>query len=152
MSAKYEIKTLEHNMESSTRHEDAELAGYLNEGWEIVPSLSATLTVIRTFGESDEHAYSVPIRYVTLRRELPSLSELSTKALQRLNKLICKEHSADSNIGIARRQWVNEDLNESDFLTVLKRHEYAMSEKVKQALQVAIDAHKAYQASLEDDE
>lgn len=65
---KIEIKTLEHNMEISA-HEDIELAAHLNDGWEIIPSLSAVVAILKTYGDSDQFSYSVPTRFITLKRE-----------------------------------------------------------------------------------
>lgn len=66
---KIEIKTLEHNMRGGTRTEDIELANLLNDGWEIIPGLSAIVSVIDTYGDNDQFSNSTPTRFVTLKRE-----------------------------------------------------------------------------------
>lgn len=67
MTTKYEITTLEQNIEGDTSREDADLRNHLNDGWEI---LNLTVTPkTYTYGDSDQFSASTITRYVTLKRE-----------------------------------------------------------------------------------
>jgi hypothetical protein len=76
-----DIKTLKQNMEGRTDGEDAELAALLNDGWEIVPSMSTTTSVESTYGDNDQFHSSSLLRLVTLKRETPQIEEKRTTGI-----------------------------------------------------------------------
>lgn len=151
MVTKYEIKTLKQNMEGRIGSEDKELTEALNEGWEIIPSLSTMSAIASTYGDSDQFTSYALYRIVTLRRAIPSAEALSTKALMKLSNLIWKNYPETSVVGTLRRQWVDEDISPETYLASLNARSDAMPENVKRALQEAENAHEAHLAAMGDD-